>query len=94
MQIVAMLEISIIKSPLLATTLFLEEQLLLIVVNNSGTVLTSMSKIEYVAMSYGARKDVGIQRFLNTLLLEQAVRKMEIFRDNEISLILTRDLKS
>lgn len=45
-------------------------------------------------MSHRTRKSICIQRFLNKLLPEQAVRKMKIPRDKKTSFILTRDLES
>ena len=45
-------------------------------------------------MSHGAREGVWIRRFLNELLPEQAVRRMEMLGDNETSLTLTRDPES
>ena len=45
-------------------------------------------------MSHRARESVWIRRFLNELLSEQAIRKMEILGDNETSLTLTRDPES
>lgn len=58
------------------------------------SVLMSISETEYVAISYRAREEVQIRRFLNKLLLEQAVRKMEMLSNNKTSLILTKDPKS
>lgn len=58
------------------------------------TISTSISKFEYVAMSYNTRKGIWIQKFLNKLLSKQVVRRIEIFGDNKMSFILTRDLKS
>ena len=45
-------------------------------------------------MSHGAREGVSIQRFLNELLLEQAIRKINMLSNNEMSFILTRDPQS
>lgn len=58
------------------------------------TVSTSTSEAEYVAMSHGAREGVWIRRFLNELLPEQAVRRMEMLGDNETSLTLTKNPES
>lgn len=58
------------------------------------TVSTSTSEAEYVAMSHGAREGVWIRRFLNELLPEQAVRRIEMLGDNETSLTLTKDPES
>lgn len=45
-------------------------------------------------MSYGARKGMWIRRFLNELLSKQAIKRMEMLGDNEISLILIRNPES
>ena len=58
------------------------------------TISTPTSEAKYVAMSYGAKERVWIRRFLNELLPEQAVRKMEMLSNNETSLTLTKDLES
>ena len=58
------------------------------------TVSTSTSEAEYVAMSHGVREDVWIQRLLNKLLPEQAIRRIEMLSNNETSLTLTRDPES
>lgn len=55
---------------------------------------TSTSEAKYVAISHGARDAVWIRRFLNELLSEQAVRKMEMLGDNETSLTLMKDPES
>lgn len=55
------------------------------------TISTSISKAKYVVMSHKARKRVQIRRFLNKLLLKQAIRKMKILGDNKTSFILTRN---
>lgn len=55
---------------------------------------TIMSEAEYITISYYARENIWIQRFLNNLLLEQAIRKMEILGDNKTSFTLTRYLES
>lgn len=47
-----------------------------------------------MAISHGVREDVSIQRFLNELLLEQAIRNIEMLGDNKTSLTLTKDRKS
>lgn len=57
-------------------------------------MLTSISEAKYVAMSHGARKSIWISRFLNELLLEQAIKRIEILGNNEISLILIKNLES
>ena len=58
------------------------------------TVLDSTSEAKYVAMSHKARERVWIQRSLNELLPEQAIRRMEMLGNNEMSLILTKNLES
>ena len=58
------------------------------------TVSTSTSEAEYVAMSHRAREGVWIQRFLNELLLKEAIRRIEMLEDNETSLTLTKDPES
>ena len=58
------------------------------------TVLTTTSEAEYTVISYGARKRVWVRRLLNEILLEQAVRKMEILGNNKTSFTLTKDLES
>ena len=58
------------------------------------TVSISTSEAEYVAMSHRAKESVWIQRLLNELLPEQAIRKIEMLGDNETSLTLTRDSES
>ena len=45
-------------------------------------------------MSHGVREAVWIRCFLNKLLSKQAVRRIEMLKDNETSLILTKYLKS
>ena len=53
-----------------------------------------MSETKYVAMSHGSRDGVWIQKFLNKLLSEQTVKKIEILSDNETSFTLIKDMKS
>lgn len=45
-------------------------------------------------MNHEVRKGVSIQKFLNKILPNQVVRKMEILGDNKTSLALTKDPKS
>lgn len=45
-------------------------------------------------MSQGAREGVWIQRFVNELLPDEAVRMMNMLGDNETSLTLTKDPES
>lgn len=52
------------------------------------------SKANYVAVSHRARERIWMQRFLNELLSNQAVRKMEMLGDNKISLILIKNPES
>ena len=54
----------------------------------------STSEAKYVAMSYGVRRDLWIQRLLNKLLPKQAIRKIKMLGDNETSLMLTKDPES
>ena len=45
-------------------------------------------------MSHEVRKGVWIQRFLNELLSEQAVRKIEMLGNNKTSITLTKNPES
>ena len=54
----------------------------------------STSEAEYVAMSYGVREGVWIQRLLNKLLPDQAIRRIEMLGDQKTHLTLTRDPES
>ena len=45
-------------------------------------------------MSHRAREGVWIQKFLNKLLSEQTVKRIEILSDNKISFTLIKDLES
>lgn len=45
-------------------------------------------------MSPSTKEGIEIWRLLNKLLLEQVVRKINIFGDNKTSLILIRDIES
>lgn len=45
-------------------------------------------------MSHREREGVWVQKFLNKLLSEQAMGKIEMLGDNETSLTLTKDLES
>lgn len=58
------------------------------------TVSTSTSEAKYVPMSHGARQGVWIRCFLNELLPEQVVRRMEMLGDKKTSLTLTKDPES
>lgn len=58
------------------------------------TASTSTFEAEYVAMSHGAKEGVWIGRLLNKLMLENAVRAMNLLGDNETSLTLTSDRES
>lgn len=53
-----------------------------------------MSDLEYVALNFEARKRICIQRLLNKLLSKYTIRKIEIFKNNKTSLILTKDPKN
>lgn len=53
-----------------------------------------MLKAKYVAISHKVKKKVWIERFLNKLFPEQAIRRMEMLGDNEISLTLVKNPKS
>lgn len=58
------------------------------------TMLMSILKVKYVTIYYKVRTRVWIKRFLNKLFLKQVIWRIEIFNDNKISFILTKDLKS
>lgn len=53
-----------------------------------------MLEVKYMAMSYGVLERVWIQKFLNELLSEETTKKIEMLRDNKISLTLTKDPES
>lgn len=57
-------------------------------------ISTFTSKTKYVAISHRARESIWIQRLLNKLLPEQAIKKIEILGDNKMSFTLTKDSKS
>ena len=45
-------------------------------------------------MSHKAKERVWIRRFLNSILSEQAIKKMKIFSDNKTSHTLTKNPES
>lgn len=57
-------------------------------------VSISISETKYIAISHRAREKAWIRRFLNELISDQALRKMDMLGDNETSLILTKNFKS
>lgn len=73
---------------------FLEKDIVTWCSKRQRIVSISTSKAEYVGMSHGAKEGIWIQRLLNKLLPKQAIRKMEMLGDNEMSLMLTRNLAS
>ena len=73
---------------------FLRESIVTLCSKQQRIVSTSNSETKYVAMSHGAREDIWIWIFLNNLLPEQAIGRMEMLGENETSLTLTRDPKS
>ena len=56
--------------------------------------MTSISEAKYLAISHGARERVLVQRFLNKLFPEQAIRRIEMLGNNKMSLTLTKDPES
>ena len=54
----------------------------------------STSEAKYLAMSYGAKKGVWVKRFLKKILPKQAIKRIEILKDNKISFTLTKNLES
>lgn len=51
-------------------------------------------KAGYIAISYEAKEGVSIRHFLNKLVLEQAIKRMEMLDDNKTSITLIKGLES
>lgn len=58
------------------------------------TISILISKIKYVVISKKAKKIMWIQQFINKLLPNKAVRKMNMQENNKTSFILVRGPKS
>lgn len=58
------------------------------------TISKSNSKVEYMAVSQCAKKDMWIRQLLKKLPRKEAIKQMMILSNNKISLILTRDLEN
>ena len=58
------------------------------------TILILISEVKHIAMSHKIRERVWIQKFLYKLLIEQSIRRIEIFGNDKTSFTLTKDQKS
>ena len=54
---------------------------------------TSTTKAEYIALGHAAREAVWIRRFINEIKME-TVENLTLFRDNEMSIALTKNAES
>lgn len=57
------------------------------------TVSTLITKAEYIALNYVARKAIWIRKFINKIKLE-VVKDFTLYSDNKMSIILTKNAKS
>lgn len=53
----------------------------------------SILEAEYIIISQKSKENIQIRQLLNKLLLNKAIKKIKIFSNNKINLILIKDLE-
>ena len=82
------------RKSVIGTCFFLQGVIVFWYSKKQHTVLTSTTKVEYIALKYIEGKSVWIRQFLNKLKIEISIRACLLHGDNETSIILTNNTES